>query len=127
MCDMFLFRGEQEVKKGTYWEPNENKKIVLNADGFLPGDRREWYFKLPESYLLIPMFLFALALSMAFPYGIGAVIFVLLYALYRILFFLSCQCERLVGSALAHIWFRYKPTISFFSGHSKKRKRRGKK
>ena len=87
---MFLFRGGQAVAKGTYWEPEAGKKIVLKNEGFLPGDKSRGYFKLPVSYLLAPVLLLGLGLSMAFPYGIGVAIFALLYLLYRTLSF-TCR------------------------------------
>lgn len=124
---MFLFKSGEVVEKGIYWEPNTNKKIVIEDKGYLPGkpgNKREWYFKLPESYLLIPIFLVALALSMAFPYGVGIVIFGILYGMFRVLYFLSYRCEKMVGNLFAHVWFRYKPNLSFFSGNKKKRKPR---
>jgi|APFre7841882630_1041343.scaffolds.fasta_scaffold45815_2 hypothetical protein len=87
---MFLFRGGQAVEKGTYWEPDAGKKIVLTDDGSLPGDKSRGYFKLPESYLLVPVLLLGLGLSMAFPYGIGAALCALLYVLYKTLRF-TCR------------------------------------
>jgi lipopolysaccharide export LptBFGC system permease protein LptF len=124
---MFIFRCGQIVQKGTYWEPNKGRRVLLKDEGFLPGESKEWYYKLPESYLLIPMFLLALALSMALPYGVGAAIFLIVYALYRILFSICNKCERLLVDALSSIWFSYKPNVSFFSGRSKKWKRRERK
>jgi len=124
---MFLFKGGQAAEKGAYWKADTGKKIFLKDNGFLPGDGRERYFKLPESYLLIPLFLLALALSMAFPYGMGVVMFAVLYVLYKILFSLSVGIEKLLGNLLSTLWFRYKPNLSFFSGRPKKPKRRERK
>ena len=72
---MFIYRGGQTVKKGTYWEPEKGTKIVVDDSGLLPGDRGETYFRFPESYLLIPILLLGLALSMALPYGAGFLLF----------------------------------------------------
>jgi len=77
---MFLFKGGHKVKRGTYWDLEHNK-IILKEDGWLPGTDRETYFRLPESYLLIIVFLLGLALSMALPYGMGVVVFFCLIAL----------------------------------------------
>ena len=78
---MFLYKGGHAVKRGTYWDPETREKVVLKVDGTLPGTSKETYFKLPESYLLIPLFLLGLGLSMAFPYGVGFVAFIVLIAL----------------------------------------------
>ncbi len=77
---MFLFKGGHRVKKGTYWDL-EHDKIILKDVGYLPGTDKDIYFRLPISYLLIPSFLLGLALSMAFPYGVGAAIFLCLITL----------------------------------------------
>ncbi len=95
---MFLFRGGQAVEKGTYWF-DKGKKVMLKKNGFLPGNKGEWYFKLPESYLLIPMSLLALVLSMAFPYGMGAAVFALMYIFYRILFSLTSNMGKLLSAS----------------------------
>jgi hypothetical protein len=77
---MFLFRGGHQVKKGTYWDL-EHDRIILKEDSCLPGTDKETYFRLPESYLLIFVFLLGLALSMALPYGVGTTIFLCLAGL----------------------------------------------
>ena len=77
---MFLVKGGHKVKRGTYWDL-EHDKIILNEDGYLPGTDKDRYFKLPESYLLIIMLLLGLALSMALPYGMDAIVFFCLIAL----------------------------------------------
>lgn len=116
---MFLFKGGQTVEKGTYWEPNAGKKVVLEKKGFLPAGKI-WYYKLPESYLLIPLSLYGLILSMAFPYGVGLVLFGIMFILYRLLFSLTTICEKFLGNAVSYLFIRYKPNVSFFSGRPKK-------
>jgi hypothetical protein len=66
--------------------------------------------------------LLGLALSVALPYGIGLVFFACVYVLYKILFSLTSQCEKLFGDVFAALSIRYRPTVSFFSGSSKKPK-----
>jgi hypothetical protein len=124
---MYIYRGGQIVEEGTYVESAKHGKVVLKADGFLPGTDKEVYFKIPESYLLIPVLLFGLVLSMAFPYGIGLVIFAVMFIIHNILFSCVCACQDLLGGLFAHITLGYKPNMSFFSGNSKKlKKRKGK-
>jgi len=124
---MYIYRGGQIVEEGTYVESAKHGKVVLKADGFLPGTDKEVYFKIPESYLLIPVLLFGLVLSMAFPYGIGLVIFAVMFIIHNILFSFVCACQDLLGGLFAHITLGYKPNMSFFSGNSKKlKKRKGK-
>ena len=120
---MYIFRGGQLVEEGIYWESEKNERVVLKADGFLPGTDKKVYFKLPDIYLLAPVLLFGLVLSMIFPYGIGLAIFALLYLLHNILFSCVSVFEELFGGILAHITVAYKPHLSFFSGSSKKVKR----
>ena len=124
---MYIFRGGQLVGEGIYWESEKNERVVMKADGFLPGVDNKVYFKLPDSYLLVPVLLLGLALSMIFPYGMGLVIFALVYLLHNILFSCVTVCEELFGGILAHITVAYNPHLSFFSGTSKKVKRRKKR
>ena len=119
---MFLYKGWQKVEKGTYWEPDTGNRIVMKDYGLLPANRKEWYFKLPESYLLIPACVIGLAVSIAMPYGIGLAIIAFICALYKILFALTSECEELLGRLLANIFIGYRPNISFFSGSSKKKR-----
>lgn len=121
---MFLFTGGQVVEKGTYWEPDEGVKVMLENSGFLPGGRKKKYFKLPESYLLIPILLFGLTLSMAFPYGVGVVLFGVMYISYMILYSVSDKCQKVLCTLIANIVFEYKPNLSFFLGRAKRKKSR---
>lgn len=123
---MFLYRGGQSVEEGTYWEPNTGKKVILEGKGFLPAGK-QWYYKLPESWLLIPLFLYGLALSMAFPYGVGVLIFGVICLVTKVLYSLGGAFGRLFGNAVAYIFVRYKPNVSFFTGKPKKKQRQGKK
>jgi hypothetical protein len=123
-CKMYIYRGGQIVEEGIYLESDKHGKVVLKASGFLPGTDKEVYFKLPESYLLVPVLLLGLALSMAIPYGVGVVIFAVMFILHNILFSFVSTCEELLRGSLAHITMGYKPNMSFFSGNSKKLKKR---
>ena len=121
---MYIYRGGQIVEEGTYVESAKHGQVVLKADGFLPGTDKEVYFKLPESYLLIPVLLFGLVLSMAFPYGIGVMIFAVLFAIHNAMFSVVSAWEELLGGLFAHLTVGYKPNMSFFSGNSKRLKKR---
>jgi len=121
---MYIYRGGQIVEEGTYVDSSKQGKVVLRASGFLPGTDKEVYFKVPESYLLVPVLLFGLVLSMAFPYGIGVVIFAVMFIVHNILFSVVCTCQDLLGGLFAHITVGYKPNMSFFSGNSKRLKKR---
>ncbi|MGO9612389.1 MAG: hypothetical protein ACLPX5_05090 [Dissulfurispiraceae bacterium] len=124
--EMFIYRGTQGVGRGTYWEPDTGKKIVLTDNGFLPGDRNEWYFKLPDSYFLIPIFLLGLGLSMAFPYGLGVLVFFCLVALAGAFYAAGSASVRLLREMLGrNATFGYAPTASYMAG--KKMKKRNKK
>jgi hypothetical protein len=98
---MFLYKGGQTVKKGTYWESEKNAKIVLEDEGVLPGGTKELYFRLPESYALIPIVLIGLALSMAFPYGAGFLLFITLIALSAALYAAGSATTRLLKKCSA--------------------------
>lgn len=120
---MYFFRGGQIVKKGTYWEPEKNVRIVLKDDGVLPGNDKLVYFKLPECYLLLPVLLFGLILSMAIPYGIGVLLFFLLCGVHKFLFSILTELEILGGKAIAYFSTVYRPNRAFFSGTSRKLKK----
>lgn len=117
---MFFFRGGQLVKKGTYWEPEKNIKIVLKEEGLLPGQEKIVYFKLPECYLLVPVLLFGLFLSMTIPYGIGVLLFFVLCGIHKFLFEVLTGIEFLAGRAITYFATVYRPSRAFFSGTSRK-------
>lgn len=122
---MFLYKGGQIVKKGTYWESEKNAKIVLDTEGILPGGGKELYFRLPESYALIPIVLIGVALSMAFPYGAGFLLFITLIALSAALYAAGTATMRLLKEVLGkNANFGYSPTTAYMAG--KKTKKRGK-
>lgn len=122
---MFLYKGGQAVEKGMYWEPNKGVKIVLKEDGFLPANRKETYFKLPESYLLIPLILLGLAMSMAFPYGLGLAVFFCLLAITGALYAAGSASFKLLKEMLGRTaTFGYAPTTSYMAGKKIKKTRK---
>jgi hypothetical protein len=122
---MFLYKGGQDVGKGTYWEPDKGIKIVLKDDGLLPGNRKETYFKLPESYLLIPAILLGLGLSMAFPYGLGLAVFFGLIVMTGALYTAGSACFKLLKEMLGrNAAFGYAPTTSYMAGKKVKKIRK---
>ena len=124
---MYFFRGGQLVQEGIYWESENNERVIMKASGFLPGADSKVYFKLPESYLLVPVSLMGLALSIIFPYGIGIAIFALMCLLHNIAYSLISACEDMFEGIIAHLTVAYKPHLSFFSGGSRKINRRKKR
>jgi len=119
---MFLYKGGHTVKKGTYWESEKNEKIVLKEEGLLPGSGKDLYFRLPESYLLIPLFILGLALSMAFPYGVGFVMFICLIALMSAVYAASFATVRILREMLGkNATFGYAPTTAYMTGKKTKR------
>lgn len=124
---MYIYRGGQLAEAGIYLESVCNGKIVLKACGFLPGTDKDIYFKLPECYLLIPALIFGLILSIVFPYGVGAALFVLLFMLHNMIFSLVADCEKLMGCLLAHVSMSFRPGVSYFSGKSGKIRNRKKR
>lgn len=120
---MFLYKGGQTVKKGTYWESEKNAKIVLQSEGTLPGGTKELYFRLPESYALIPIVLVGLALSMAFPYGAGFLLFITLIALSAALYAAGSATARLMKEMLGrNAHFGYSPTTAYMTGRKTKKR-----
>jgi len=119
---MFLYKGGHTVKKGTYWESEKNEKIVLKEEGLLPGSGKDLYFRLPESYLLIPLFILGLALSMAFPYGVGFVMFICLIALMSAVYAAGFATVRILREMLGkNATFGYAPTTAYMTGKKTKR------
>jgi hypothetical protein len=121
---MFIYRGGQTVAKGTYWEPDKGTKIVVDESGLLPGDRSETYFRFPESYLLIPILLVGLALSMALPYGAGFLLFFVLLALAGAGYAAGSACVRIMKEMLGRTAvFGYSPTTAYMTGAKTKKKK----
>jgi hypothetical protein len=72
---MFIYRGTKRVQKGVYWDPERSRTVRLDREDMLPGPMDAIYYRLPHSYLLLVLLLVGLTLSMAFPYGMGVVLF----------------------------------------------------
>jgi len=120
---MFYYKGGQTVKAGTYWDSEKNEKIVFEAEGCLPGTTKEIYFKLPESYLLIPILLLGLFLSMALPYGMGVLAFIVLIILSATLYTAGLASLRLFKEMLGKsATFDYTPTTAYMTGKKSKKK-----
>jgi len=122
---MFIYKGGQAVTGGTYWESEKNEKVVLEAGGNLPGSGKVYYFKLPESYLLIPMVLLGLGLSMAIPYGIGFVVFIGVTALMGAVYAAGSASYRVMKEMLGRTaTFGYAPTTAYLAGKKTKKAKR---
>ncbi len=121
---MYIYSGGQFVEKGIYLESERRGRVVLRADGFLPGTDKEIYFRLPECYLLIPVFLFGLILSMALPYGIGVALFAAMFIMHNMIMAFVSVCEDAFSGLAAYLTAAYRPNASFFSGNPGKVKRR---
>ncbi len=119
---MFFYKGGQTVKKGTYWDSERRTKIVIDSEGTLPGSKRDIYFKLPESYLLIPLLLLGLFLSMALPYGMGVVAFIAIIILSATLYTAGLASLRLFKEMLGKTaTFDYTPTTAYMAGKKVKK------
>lgn len=123
---MFIYKGGQAVQRGTYWDSENNSRVVLHDDGdSLPGVKGDVYFKLPESYLLIPVLLLGLALSTAFPYGIGFLSFVGIIVMGGALYAAGSSSYRLMKEMFGKTaTFSYAPGTSYLAG--KKTQKTGK-
>ncbi len=122
---MFFYKGGQTVKQGTYWDSEKNVRLEIEAGETLPGSSKEIYFKLPESYFLIPILLLGLFLSMALPYGMGVVAFIAIIILSAMLYTAGMASLRLFKEMLGKTaTFDYTPTTSYMAG--KKTKKRNK-
>lgn len=119
---MFIYKGGQTVKGGTYWDPEKHGKIVLTDGANLPGGGKDTYFKLPESLLLIPMLLLGLALSLAMPYGIGFVAFIAIIALMGALYAAGSGTYKLMKEMFGKTaTFGYAPGTSYLAGKKTKK------
>lgn len=119
---MFFYKGGQTVKKGVYWDSERNTKITIDAEGVLPGKKSEIYFKLPESYLLIPLLLIGLFLSMALPYGMGVLAFIVIIILSATLYTAGLASVRLFKEMLGKTaTFDYTPTTAYMTGKKTKK------
>jgi hypothetical protein len=119
---MFLCKGGQAVKKGTYWAAGTTGRIVLEDDGYLPGTGREVYFKLPESYILILPILLALGIPMVIPVRTEYMIIALVVASVLALYAAESVCSVLIKKILGKTaTFGYSPTTAYLSGKKIKR------
>jgi hypothetical protein len=119
---MFFYKGGQSVRKGTYWDSERRTKIVIDSEDVLPGSKRDIYFKLPESYLLIPLLLLGLFLSMALPYGMGVVAFIAIIILSATLYTAGLASMRLFKEMLGKTaTFDYTPTTAYMTGKKVKK------
>lgn len=119
---MFFYKGGQSVKKGTYWDSERRTKIVVDSEDVLPGSSKDIYFKLPESYLLIPLLLLGLFLSMALPYGMGVVAFIAIIILSATLYTAGLASVRLFKEMLGKTaTFDYTPTTAYMTGKKAKK------
>ena len=119
---MFIYKGGHAVRKGTYWDPETKHKIILDEDGVLPGTSKETYFRFPESYLLIPLFVLGLGLSMAFPYGVGFAAFIVLIALGGALYAAGSASIKLFKEMFGRTaTFGYSPTTAYMTGKKTKK------
>jgi hypothetical protein len=122
---MYLFKGGQAVKKGTYWGAGTTGKIVLKDNEYLPGTEREVYFKLPESYILILPMLLALGLPMVIPVRTGfmmiALVVATILAFYMAGIGFSVLIKKILGKTAT---FGYAPTTSYLAGNKMKKTRK---
>jgi hypothetical protein len=122
---MFLCKGGQAVKKGTYWGTGKSGKVVLKDDGIMPGTQQEVFFKLPESYLLILPILLILGLPMVIPFRaefmIIALVVATILALYVAELGFSVLIKRILGKTAT---FGYAPTTSYLAGKKTKKTRK---
>jgi hypothetical protein len=122
---MFLCKGGQAVKKGTYWGTGKSEKVVLKDNGTLPGTGQEVYFKLPESYLLILPILLTLGLPMVIPFRtefmIIALVVATILALYVAESVFSVLVKKILGKTAT---FGYAPTTSYLAGKKTKKIRK---
>ncbi|HTZ17364.1 MAG TPA: hypothetical protein VMB78_02890 [Dissulfurispiraceae bacterium] len=121
---MYIYRGGQLVDEGVYLESARRGKVTLRAGGFLPGTDNDVYFKIPESYLLVPVLLLGLVLSMALPYGIGIAIFAASFIIHNLVLSFISFCGEVFRELTTYFVSAYKPNACFFSGNSKRLKKR---
>ena len=121
---MYIYRGGQLVEQGVYWESEDRRTVRMRAEGFLPGTGNDVYFRLPESYLLIPVLLCGMVISVAFPFGIGVAMCTVAYMAHKVLYALITASEEVMGEAMAYLWVQYKPHIAYFTGRKRKKSHR---
>jgi hypothetical protein len=121
---MFICKGGQAVKKGTYWSNGTSGKVILKDNGVLPGTQKEVYFKLPESYLLILPILLALGLPMVIPFRAEFMIFALIVATILAIYGAELACAIIIRKILGKTaTFGYAPTTAYLAGKKTKKLR----
>jgi len=121
---MFIYKGTKRVEKGTYWDPERGRKVVLEHEDMLPGPMDALYYRLPQSYLLLGLLLVGLTFSVALPYGAGTLLFLGLLGACWIVWRTALNGYGFFKELFAETsFFGYTPLSRFFTG----RKRRMKK
>lgn len=49
---MFKLSGGTKAKKGSYWNFTTGERVRLEAEGTLPGDKKDVYLRIPSGILL---------------------------------------------------------------------------
>jgi len=104
---MFLYKGEQKVGKGTYWDLYTGHRVDVDHEAFLPGDRKTAYLRIsPIIMLLLAPFL-------------G-----LLYYIFFPVATVLIACMLMVQKVLRSVWggvrrlsyFEWRPSEAYLSG-----------
>lgn len=125
---MFIYRGTKKVGKGVYWDPERSRTIRLDREDLLPGPMDALYYRLPHSYVLLLLLFIGLAVSMAFPYGIGVVLFFGTLATCWMIWKTARDGYTFFKKLFAEsTFFSYSPRTQFFTGRKNKVKKEQKR
>jgi hypothetical protein len=111
--DSMLYRGGQEVEKGTYWNLMNGERKDMEQCGMLAGDAGTRYLRAPGAALLVLGPVFGLLFAMFLPFiGIAMTI--------------SLLFKKIGGTvadmAAQSVSFGWRPAASYLSGRNKKKK-----
>lgn len=121
---MFIYKGTKRVGKGTYWDPERGRKVVLEREDMLPGPMDALYYRLPHSYLLLGLLFVGLVFSVALPYGAGTLLFFGLLGACWIVWRTATNGYAYFKELFAEsTFFGYSPLARFFTGRRRKIKK----
>jgi len=110
---MLRYTGGKKVKKGTYWNLQDNSRVDIDQEGMLPGDSKAVYYRLPSGLLILSGPVIGLLYVIALP-------------IISIITVVTLGGSKLVGSLYHGIrslaTFGWKPSEAYLAGKKKKKK-----
>ncbi len=111
---MLVYRGREEVGKGTYWNVQNGRRIDVDGNACLPGGDASLYLRTRAAMLLVAGPFIGLLFAVLFPFiSLGVV--------------LSAAVRKAAGNVTSllakNISFHWMPKNAYLAGKKKEKKR----